>query len=143
MSISTENSKLTAFISKGTEEDLQQYSKAIHSAINLYLCREPFLPINQDQAGNIYFLKWLDKCLIIEPSKEPGKTGQIICSIPNNDVCLLEAFIQSIDNVVKDFIMMMMNEKVGITVADNLARLYLIREALSPDFSEIRKSIIN
>jgi len=141
MSIKIQNSKLTAFISKGTEEDLQQYSKAIHVAINLYLCRNPYLPINQDQAGNIYFLKWLDKCLIIEPSKEPGRTGQIICSIPNNDVCLLEAFIQSIDNFFKDFIKM--EDKGGPALAENLYRLYMIREAISPDLKEIRQSILN
>lgn len=147
MSILIENNKLRAFISKGPEQDIEVYSQAIHAFIDFYLCRDPFLPINPDQAGNIYFLKWIEKCLKWEPSEKSEVPGRIICEIPKQDISLLESFISSIDNAFQDVFSYGSENGLDKYLIDKVYFLNLLRMALSPNLNDIqdqvRKTMLN
>jgi len=131
MSILNQNSKLTALICLGTQDDLNTYSKSIHKAIDFYLCRDPFRPINQKEAGNIYFLKWLDKCLAFELSEGKKHRGKIICKLPVDDFSLFEAFIDSLESVMEDLVIQL-RPKDGIKgFARHIANLQKISRSLT------------
>ncbi|WP_157231721.1 hypothetical protein [Cecembia lonarensis] len=147
MAILIENNKLRAVIQNGPKSDLQVYSEAIHSVIDFYLCKEPFAPIQQGQAGNIYFLKWLDKCLSWEPPKDSKTLGKVVCIIPKNDVCLLESFIQSLDLSSQDILHHGSYHGINQTLCDRLFFINVLRNSLSPNLDEIRnelrKTVVN
>ncbi|MCR9080897.1 MAG: hypothetical protein NXH89_00635 [Cyclobacteriaceae bacterium] len=44
-------------IIEGPKDKIEGYLNALHKSIDFYLCRAPYQAINQEQAGNIYFIK--------------------------------------------------------------------------------------
>lgn len=132
MVISNQKNKLTTVITAGTKEDVSVFLESIQRGIDFYLCRHPYQPINQEQAGNIYFLKCLDKLLSYEPSKESKTLGSIICTIPNNDQCLVTCITDSLDNTLSD----LLNHGAEHTLDRHLSEasffLSKIRKAFSP-----------
>lgn len=147
MSILIKKSKLKAFLVKGSEEDIKIFSEAIESAINFYLAKETFTPINQDQAGNIYFLKRFGKSLQLEKPNNSKSLGEVVAYIPFNDLSLLYSFQKAFDNTLQD----LLNHGAEHTLSKQLSEaayfISLMRQAISPSLEEIgndlRKSIFN
>jgi len=97
------NPKGRVEIKKGTEQDLMVYRKSIISAIDFYLCRTPFITINADKAGNIFFLqKLLDNIQFV--FEQVGDLGNIVCSVPNYDMELLQIWVETIDSTIQDIL---------------------------------------
>lgn len=141
MAILIENNKLKGFIQNGPENDLKVFSKSIHAVLDFYLCKAPYTPISQDQAGIIYFLKWLDKTLTWEPSQNSRMPGKIVCIIPKNDIQLLEFIIESLDSGAKDILKYGAECGLSKEMMDSLNFLNIIRSALSLDLRQLNGAL--
>lgn len=97
------NPKGRVYIKNGTEEDLQVFRESISSAIDFYLCRTPFVPINADMAGNIFFLqKLVDNIQFV--FEQIGDMGNVVCGVPNQDIQLLQIWVETIDSTIQDIL---------------------------------------
>jgi hypothetical protein len=147
MGITLQKNKLSAYISKGTTEDIQIFTEAINRAINHYLSKDEFSPIMQPQAETIYFLKWLSKCLVLEQGPKDGALANVVISIPNNDFQLLEAFQDSLDRVLSDLFVIGAERGLDATYCEVGFFLSVLRKAVTPSLKDltgdIRKSLLN
>jgi hypothetical protein len=139
MAISIQNNKLKITLCKGTAQDLVSYSLALHSAIDFYLCGSPFYPINQKQAGNIYFLKCLDKYLQFEKEANSDKTGNLFLTINRDDLYILECFSESIDWAVQDILKTATPERLQKAFINQINSLLILRALLTPSLQDLLK----
>ncbi len=137
MSITLQKNKLTAFISKGTTEDIQIYSEAIERAIDFYLCREDFQPILQCQAEAIYFLKWMKKSLVFDQDSTNEHLGSVLIEIPKNDPNLIEGFQDALDKVLQEFFVHGSENGLDPHLSDAGFFLFTLRKSLSPTLSDV------
>lgn len=143
MSITLQKNKLVAVITTGSKEDVSVFSEAIQQGINFYLCKHPFQPINQEQAGNIYFLRWLDKLLAFEPAKASDMPGAIICAFPENDTCLVSCISDSLDSTLADLLHHGANHTLDQNLSEASFFLSKIRKAFSPNWDLFTQSLIS
>lgn len=144
MSILIENNKLVAIIENGERIDFRRFTEAINSAINFYLCRSPYRPITEHQAGYIYFLKVMGEHLRWKTSlQSENDQGRIICEIPRNDLHLLQIFTESIDGFINDILDSESQEDLGIIWSDVLCALTSLRKAFNPsNYISIKRELL-
>ena len=136
-----QNNKLRACITNAPKEELAIYVSSIDSIIDFYLCKDPYEPINQSQAGVIYFLKWLKKSLVWEPVGRSRSKGNIICHVAKNDICLLESFIESLEQATEDINHYGTLYSLNPTLKENLSFIEYFRSCLIPSLDQVREQI--
>lgn len=136
----TQKSKLTAVVTRGSQEDLKVFTEAIETAIDFFLCQDNFKPIVQEQAEAIYFLKWLKKCLTVEEPKKGLDLRNVVIQIPENDPNLWQAFQDSLDKVFQEFFVHGSEHTLSKELSDAGFFLVLLRKSLTlTPFDSFRK----
>jgi|SRR5690606_8746741 len=99
-----DNPKAITIIENVCVVELEKVKGAINAAIDFYLCRDPFIPINATQAGNIYFLRKLLDSLRWESSRLylTKNKGAVFCHIPDNDQGWVTALHDSLEATIDD-----------------------------------------
>lgn len=136
-----DNTKTVTVIENAYSADLEKVTRAINSSIDFYLCRDPFIPINSIQAGNIYFLRKLLKCLSWESSRLYLKKdkGRILCTIPDNDYGLVIAFYDSLESTIWD-IGLSPGHREDKAMKKMVSVLSLLKSPFKEDLRQTRRS---
>nr|MBI1230126.1 hypothetical protein [Cytophagales bacterium] len=130
MQILTENDKTNVIIHQGTRDNLQTVKESISAAINFYLCRVPFVPITENMAGNIYFLQKLANNVDFIP--KDNALGAVICSIPNNEMELVQIWTETIDSTIQDIFAHLLNTRTDQNFLQTAQFLHGLRKSFFP-----------